>query len=469
MRIITHFLSKAFLLIIVSSASVIAQTNVQKSVMDYYEQEPSMQSAFLGIHVVDMMEDSAIVDINSNKSMLPASIVKIFTTAAALNYMGEDFRYKTYISHTGSVDEKGVLNGNLVVHGAGDPTLGSKYFPDQKYFIDTIVQRVIDYGITSIKGEIIIDCSIFDSQSIPTSWVWEDLGRSYAAGVYPIAMNDNVFSITFTNPNKDKEERKGLSKVNNANPPSVPASPYELATEDSINFEQKNGSFVVRGSIPAPQEILGLELIQRFFKLGLCDYRQDFMPVVIPVPGIVDTIGVLTSPSLQEIVAVTNKKSINNYADHLVKYLGYTVYNDGSFSVGTNVVTDFIDSVGVSSHGVYLYDGSGLSRYNVLTPQHVTAFLNSLTPLSFYSTFYNSLSEPENDGTLKSYDFPEYMYGKIHAKTGSMTRVRNIAGYMTTKSGKHISFCIMLNGHTCDATTSRKNITTLLTTIYNTY
>src|SRR5690554_7882121 len=97
MRIITHFLSKAFLLIIISSASVIAQTNVQKSVLDYYEKEQSLQSAFLGMHVVDMQADSAIVDINSNKSMLPASLVKIFTTAAALNYLGEDFRFKTYI------------------------------------------------------------------------------------------------------------------------------------------------------------------------------------------------------------------------------------------------------------------------------------------------------------------------------------------------------------------------------------
>ena len=458
------------LLLSVSFVSLAQQSNsVESKLYEMYNNDARLQSAYVGLHVVDLQNDSVVASLNAKKSMLPASIMKLYTTATALHYLGPDFQYKTYISYTGTIDAKGMLDGNIVIHGAGDPTLGSKLFPERKSFLDTIVQKVLDFGITSVKGQIIIDCSIFDSQAIPTSWVWEDLGRSYAAGVYPIAINDNTFSITFSSPQHDTLQRKGLSKVENRIPPAITASPYEIESNDSVGFDKKRGSFVVRGSIPAPQEIVGVELVQRFIEKGLFNYRQDYMPVVIPVPGIKDTIGVLVSPSLQEIVTVINEQSNNNYAEHIVKYLGYTVYKDGSFSAGTKAVIDYTDTIGVTDKSLVMYDGSGLSRFNVTSAAHMTQFLKQMKLQDSYGVFYKTLPVANQTGTLKAFGFPSDMTGKIVAKTGSMTRVRNLAGYMTTKSGKELAFTLMINGHDCSAREARAIIVSMLQTIYNAY
>lgn len=474
MRIITqskksvkHIVVTALLCIPFLSYS--QSNSLESKIYDIYNQDARLTSAFVGMQVVDLQSDSVLVSLNAHKSMLPASIIKMYTTATALHYLGPDFQYKTYISYTGSVNAKGELNGNIVVHGAGDPTLGSKSFPERKHFLDTIVQKVLDYGIKTVKGQIVIDCSLFDSQAIPTSWVWEDLGRSYAAGVYPIAINDNVFSITFSSPQLDTAQRKGLTKVENRTPPAIAVSPYEIESKDTVKFDEKRGSFVVRGSIPAPQEIVGVELVQRFIEKGLFNYRQDYMPVVIPVRGVVDTIGVLCSPKLQEIITIVNEQSNNNYAEHLAKYLGYTVYKDGSFSAGTKAIVDFTDTIGVENKSLVMYDGSGLSRFNVTTAAHMTEFLKQMKQQKSYDVFFKTLPIANQTGTLKAYGFPKEMTGKVIAKTGSMTKVRNLAGYMTTKSGKEVAFTLMINGQDCSAREARAAIVSMLQTIYNSY
>lgn len=447
----------------------IAQTNsLQSKIVDYYNSEQRLEPTLVGLSVVDTKTDSVIVNLNAKKRLLPASLVKLYTTAAALHYLGQDYQFKTYITYTGTINDKGVLDGNIVIHGGGDPTLGSKLFPERRGFLDTIVQKVLDYGITKVTGKIIIDCSIFDSQAIPTTWVWEDLGKSYAAGVYPISINDNTFNITFSSP--QQTERKGLSRVDNKIPPPVTASPYETAETDSLQFDEQRGSFVVRGAIPSPQEVLGVELVQRFIAKGLFNYRQDYMPVVIPVPGIKDTIGVLLSPPLHKIVSIINEDSNNNYAEHITKYLGYTVHKNGSFTIGAKVIMDFADSIGVTEKGLQLYDGSGLSRFSVTTPAHMTNFLIQMRKQDhIYPTFLASLPKSNMSGTLRGYGFPSYMTGKVIAKTGSMRRTRNLAGYMTTKSGNEVAFCLILNGHMSSPRESRQLIIQILQIMYDNY
>jgi len=471
MRILTStFKQKSLIalscLITLSTASF-AQTSVQSKIDNYYETTKKLQPAFVGLSVVDLKNDSVIVDLNAQKNMIPASIAKLYTTSAALYYLGGDFRFKTYITYRGNVNDKGVLDGDIIIHGSGDPTTGSKYFPETKGFLDTIVSNIKAAGINKVTGTLIIDCSIFDSQAIPTSWVWEDLGKSYAAGVYPVAINDNTFSISFSSPNQDTQ----FQKVGSKTPPAISVSPYEQSSEeDTVQLDSKKGNFIVKGAIPSPQEIVGIELFQRFVDEGLFTYKQDYLPMVIPIRGKLDTINCLTSPSLEEIVTMVNHKSLNNYAEHLCKYLGYKVYNDGSYSVGTKVITNYFDTLGVGKKGVQLYDGSGLSRFNSTSALHMSTFLEkNYENGGKESIFFKSLPESGTSGTLRLYGFPKEMTGKIHAKTGSMTRVRNMAGYMTTKSGNEVSFCVMLNGYDCSGRDSRLLVVDMLELIYNNY
>lgn len=459
-----RFLVANFILL---STGVYAQNTLQQDLSKFYNEADNMQSAVLGMSVVDLKEGNQIVSINANKSLVPASIVKLYTTAATLHYLGADFTYKTYVTYSGTVDVKGVLTGNIFVHGAGDPTLGSKYLRKNEGFLDTIVSMVKDAGITYISGDLVIDCSIFDSQAIPNSWEWADLGKSYAAGVYPIAINDNTFSISFSTP----ELQDTLQEKIKSAPVVVNASPFEQAIQgDDVDKDEKRGNFVVKGAIPAPQEIVGIELVQRFIEEGLFTYKQDYIPVFIPVRNRLDTLGVFTSPSMFDIVEQTNHKSLNNYAEHLCKYLGYSVYKDGSFAKGTEVIENYFDTLGIDAGFVSIHDGSGLSRHNVTNANHMTTFLTKMyNNGGVTSHFFKSLPVASKTGTLEYYGFPAEMKGKIHAKTGSMTRVRNMAGYLITKSGKEVAFCIMLNGFSCSPKQSRMLIVDMLEKIYNKY
>ncbi len=470
----TLLLLKRFLVanFILLSTVVCAQNALQQDLSKFYNEAENMQSAVLGMSVVDLKDEKEIVAINANKSLVPASIVKLYTTAATLHYLGADFTYKTYITYSGTVDNKGLLTGDVFVHGAGDPTLGSKYLTKNEGFLDTIVSMVKDAGITHISGDLVIDCSIFDSQAIPNSWEWADLGKSYAAGVYPIAINDNTFSISFSTPELQDTLQDTLQKKTKSAPVVVNASPFEQAMQgNNVEKDEKRGIFVVKGAIPAPQEIIGIELVQRFIEQGLFTYKQDYVPVFIPVRKKLDTLGVFESPSMFDIVEQTNHKSINNYAEHLCKYLGYSVYKDGSFAKGTEVVENYFDTLGIDAGFVSINDGSGLSRHNVTNANHMTAFLTKMynDGGGVASDFFKSLPVASKTGTLKYYGFPAEMKGKIHAKTGSMTRVRNMAGYLITKSGKEVAFCIMLNGFSCTSSQSRALIVDMLTEIYNKY
>lgn len=465
---------------------VIAQSTIQKKLDTYCGSNAKLSYSQVGISVKDLQTDSVIASVDANKTMLPASLVKMYTTSAALAKLQPDFKFKTVIGYSGEINNKGVLKGNLVVYGGGDPTLGSKFFPQTKGFVDTIVQAIKNKGITSIDGYIILDCSMYGKEVIPQSWIWEDFGKDYASGVFPISMYDNTFQITLqSGAAGDSVQIKQVlpaqmatsittdvtSNSGSNSEPSIQGNPEELTRVVTGSVPANRSAYTVRGAMPSPPNVFGLELKQALYRSNMCNYDQEYVIKFDPYyDSTLDTILVLQSPELNLIVGVTNYYSNNSYAEHLVKYLGYAVNRKGTYESGTQVVKNYFEEIGVTAKGVNLYDGSGLSRLNTTTANHMTDFLVKEYKVGADSSyFYRSLPVSGKYGTLRSYEFPSYMIGKINGKTGSMSRVKNMAGYMTTKSGKRVAFCVMINGFLDEDGDMKAQMLDILDTIYANY
>lgn len=468
-------------LLLQSSLVGFAQNAMQKDLNRYCLDEKNFFYTNVGVSVRDVETDSIVAEINGNHSMTPASIVKLYTSAAALSYLGDTFQFKTTIGYTGYIDKNGTLYGDVVIIGGGDPTMGSKYFPSTKYLMDTIVTAVMNAGITKIKGQVVIDCSLYkdEKETIPRTWLFDDYGKDYAAGVFPVAFQDNIFQVNIKT--GEKGEIAQLSDSTNDQDLSL----QEGITGDSTILLHSNANnqlvkingylppnrneYIVRSAMPSPPDVLGMELHQAFFKKGLVEYNHEYRISKKSVH--VNVLKDIYSPQLQYIVAIMNFYSNNNYAEHLVKYLAYTQKGSSTFTDGALQVLNYFKKLEMQAGGAALYDGSGLSRTNYTNANHMSEFLvkEYLSVGRDTSSFYKSLPASGRSGTLRSFPISAKLVDKINAKTGSMSGVRNMAGYMDTKSGKKVSFCIMFNGFFESDYNMKQKQAEILEMIYNNY
>lgn len=459
-----------------------AQTSVQQKITTFCESSNRLRHAHYAISVKDVHNDSSVVSVNDYKSMTSASISKLYTTAAALDYLTPDFTFKTVVGYVGTI-HKNVLKGNLIIIGGGDPTLGSKFFPKTKHFLDTIVQAIKEAGITKIDGHIILDCSMYGKEFIPQSWMLEDYGKDYATGVYPLTFNDNIFSITFsaagnagdtakiTNISPQKSSPEVASEVilgGNEDLVKVQSKPDEFKKVAAGTLPTYKNNYVVRSAMISPPDAFALELKQALIAEKIVKPNQDYSIKLDPFfKEDLDTITILESPKLEFIVGITNYYSFNSYAEHIIKYLGYYKKNSGTFKAGAEVLQDYFKELQISIYETIIFDGSGLSRFNTTTARQMTEFLNKqYAKGGDTAMFYRTLPISGKPSTLRSYDFPSYMIGKVRAKTGSMSRVRNLAGYMITKSGRKVSFCIMFQGQLPSDGDLKKEMIQILDTVY---
>lgn len=467
-------------LFILQGLSLSAQNAMQKDLDKYCSNENNFFYTSVAVSVRDLNSNNIIAEVNANRSMTPASIVKLYTAATALSILGDDFRFKTTVGYTGTIEKNGTLNGNIVVIGGGDPTTGSKFFPATKSFIDTIVKAVTDAGINHIKGRVIIDCSLYkdEKESIPKTWLFEDYGKDYAAGVFPVSFQDNIFQISIKtasnsevteivdSTNKSTVELEGMDNDStilfhsNADDQLVKITGY---------IPPNRNEYIVRSAMPSPPDVLGMELHQAFFKKGFVNYTHQYQ--IVKKSMHINVLKEIYSPELQYIVGIMNYYSSNNYAEHLAKYLAYNQKGVGTFSDGALTILSYFKTLNMKCGGAALYDGSGLSRTNLINANHMSEFLVKEYNVAGgkSSAFYRSLPTSGRSGTLRSFPFSANLVDKIHAKTGSMTGVRNMAGYMETKSGKMVAFCVMFNGFFDSDYNMKEKQAKILEMIYKNY
>jgi D-alanyl-D-alanine carboxypeptidase/D-alanyl-D-alanine-endopeptidase (penicillin-binding protein 4) len=428
--------------------------------------DSSLTHASVSLCVADAKTGEIILDYNSGISLTPASVMKIITSAAALEILGPGYTFKTTVSYTGSLNKRsGTLKGNIIILGGGDPALGSGYFSDHyKGFLDSWVTEIKKLGIKKIKGRVITDDSYYDFLPVPSKWLWEDEGNYYGAGAYGLSVFDNTYEIHFKTfsgsfspvikeiiPDECRIELSNFLVASGTTDEGyVFAAPYSkqgwLAGTIPVNQED----FILKASITDPPLLLAKIMSQKIKTSGI---KISDDPTTVRLEQkykaekslpITETI----SPRLSDIIKVLNHESVNLIAEHLIKELGKKFKNVGSTASGAEVINEFLKSSGIDTNGMFIEDGSGLSPLNAVNTRELVRLLVYMKNKGkYFSEYYSSLPDAGKNGTLKNYFKDPLFDSRLKAKSGSMTRVRSYAGYFTTISGKQMAFSIIINNY----------------------
>ncbi len=453
------------ILFCISFWSVNAQTILQTEFNEWKQQE-LLQHATVGFYAIDAQSAEVLAESNPQLSIAPASTQKLITTSTALELLGADYRFKTTLTYSGTI-KNDTLWGDIVVFAGGDPTLGSKYFKDyQPYqnFAEKWAEAIKKQKINAITGNIFIDLSVYDDQSIPNTWIWEDMGNYYGAGVFALSAYDNTYEIHFNSPAQANEltkieyttpvlpdvdfENQVVSSDENKDNAYVFGSPLDTRRTVRGSIPKNRHDFKVKASIPNPPMLVGQQLEQEL-ELIQVDTEGQILTGTYEHRELLDTLSTIESPRLAEIIDVTNHESVNLFAEHCLKQIAYETTGKGTTKDGLETVIEFWKSKGLDTQSLFLEDGSGLSRFNAFTPQQLVFILNYMKHSGTNSdAFFKSLPTPPN-GTLWYFNEANFPKNSLRVKSGSMTRVRSFAGQLTTKEGKDILFCIILNNFDC--------------------
>jgi len=451
-----------------------ALNSVQQKI-NGWQTTSGLANASIGITVSDSKTNEILIESKPQLSLVPASILKTITTATALEVFGPDFRFLTTLSYSGKV-RNDTLFGDLQIIGGGDPTSGSEYFPESKPFMEEWVKALQEKHIKVITGNLILDATIYESQTIPNTWIWEDIGNYFGAGASGISVFDNIYKIhlksedvsgkptkvTGINPEVPNLEltNEVLSSDSKSDQAYVFGSPEDNKRAIRGTIPKNQSDFVVKASVPNPAALLASEFRKILSGNGISVSGVNKYEKV--KNGSSNQLSVIQSPPLRDIIRVTNHESVNLFAEHFLKHLAFQKTGLGTTEDGCKFVMQFWKDKGIDMTGFFMNDGSGLSRFNVITASQMVSVLNYMKTKSAYADdFYQSLPAA-GGGTLSKFSPQDFPNECLRAKSGSMTRVRCYAGYLTTVSGRQLSFAIMLNNFSCSQSESFRKIEELL-------
>lgn len=436
----------------------------QENAFNKFIADSSMEFGSVSFCVVNSDSNKVVYSYNAEKSLTPASILKILTTSCALELLGPEYTFKTTIGYTGNLKKRsGRLTGDIIIKGGGDPALGSRNFEDiYSGFADKWITEIKRLGIRKVDGRVITDDSYYDYLPVPAKWLWEDAGNYYGAGAYGLSVFDNTYEIHFqtsadsTNllitgitPDECRFEFSNwLVAAGTSDKGYVFAAPYSTNGWLAGTIPANTDDFVLKASIADPPLIMAKVIDQKLKEAGIpvsgnpsttrllqTTINQEMVPVARSV-----------SPPLNDIIRLLNKNSINLYAEHLVKELGRIYKNKGATEAGVEVIEDFLNGTGINTGGMFIEDGSGLSPLDAVNAKGMTSLLCYMKEKGkYFNDFYASLPEAGKEGTLKAWFKDPLFDNRMKAKSGSMTRVRSYAGYLTTLSGNNLAFCIIVN------------------------
>lgn len=428
-----------------------------------------LKHATWGFCLLDPTNGKVVAEYESGKSLMPASSMKVITTVAALNILGPNYTFDTYLEYTGTITKDSVLNGDLYVRGTGDPTLGSQRI-DSLVPYDSLLRvwavEIKKKGIKQINGRLIADASAFEDYATIGSWNWDDIGQYYGAGAAGLNINENKYTVYYSSTSskaKIDSVKPLLEEMTIWNDVRVGGSgdeAYIYGAPDNYyryvtgTIPANRKAYEVDGSLPDPPLFLAAEFKRILGESGIVVSEQATTVYALKRAGLdvaSDRQKIYThhSAPLSVIVDHTNHKSVNLYAEALLKAIGRKQSGIGSRSAGAQAVEAFYSGAGIDMSGMHVEDGSGLSRLNYFTPETMCRILAYEFKQSNFGAFSASLPISGKSGTLKTFADNTSAEGKIFAKSGSMYKVRSYSGYVRSKNGDYLAFCVMVNNYSC--------------------
>ncbi|HUW94113.1 MAG TPA: D-alanyl-D-alanine carboxypeptidase/D-alanyl-D-alanine-endopeptidase [Bacteroidales bacterium] len=435
----------------------------QEAAIESMLADTALTGTSYSICFADAVTGEVIFGYDEDRNLASASVMKLYPTSVALSLLRADYRFSTRVFMSGRFNKRrGILYGDIVILGGGDPALGSSYFAD--HYGDVTGQwaeALAAAGLRRVTGRVAAAESIYDHNPVPGGWSWADLGNYYGAGVYDINYNDNKYNIFVTGYSEgmpaviDSVDKYGanmqignyLTSSGKSDNGYVYNAPYSTNAWISGTVPA-DSSIILKASMPDPPFTL-VNQLNRAMKLDGIKIEGS------PVRERVSLKSDMTTPvcstfstPLSEIIMKTNHESVNLYAELLRKHLGWAIGSEGSFSAGSEVIRSFLDSIGCEPYKAVILDGSGLSPNNNISALMTTRLLVHMYNSKDSAAFLSSLPAAGVSGTMKGYFRKEVFKGRVIAKTGSIGSVRSFAGYVTTKSGRTLAFTMIANGFT---------------------
>jgi D-alanyl-D-alanine carboxypeptidase/D-alanyl-D-alanine-endopeptidase (penicillin-binding protein 4) len=479
--------------------------------------QPDVARGFWGVEVVSLKDGSVLYSNNANKLFTPASNTKLFTTAATMALIGPDYTFQTTVETNGALDRYGRLSGDLFLVGRGDPNISGRVLP---YYLRTerthpslkvledLADQVVARGVKYIDGDIVGDDSYYAFERYGEGWAQDDMVWEWGAPVSALTINDNVISVSIlpaeragdkafvqitpfaeyyrvdnrviTTPAGTGQRRIYITREPGSNhltlfgniPIDDPGASESLAIEDPASFAaevframlEKRGVVVYGRDRTKHTELASLSTfsVTAVAPVGGGDNEGR------PKPPSIDNRLVLASyrsQPLMDDIKVTNKVSQNLHAELMLRLLGREKGTGGTVEAGLEVLRGFLSQAGITPDEYVFYDGSGLSRQNLVTPHAIVQLLQYLDKQPWGPKFEETLPVAGLDGTLSDRMRGTLDQGRVQAKTGSLGHVNTLSGFATTITGDRVAFSIMANNHNLPSRRALQTIDDIVTAI----
>jgi serine-type D-Ala-D-Ala carboxypeptidase/endopeptidase (penicillin-binding protein 4) len=418
-----------------------------------------VKSGTWGAIVVSLGRGDTLFKHNADELLLPASTMKLFTTAFAYERLGPSHVFTTEVLRDGAVTPDGVLQGNLILRGGGDPALSSRFIPgDPSAPMQTLARQIAASGIRRVTGDLVGDASAFESRLVPDGWLNRYLEASYAARVSALSLNENLVYVYIGPGNK-----AGVVSLQ----PATSAFKIENGTrvvsgsrDAKVTVRRgQNGTIVVRGWIGSKSPTRGYQLVvddpPRFAAGAL---RQALADAGVAVHGEVRTgsapngaqrVAALASPPLSELATVMNGESNNHFAELIFRNAARAgdPFHIGSAVSGNLQLRKFMaERVGAPEGSVFAADGSGLSTLDRATARSLAQLLGYAHRAAWSREFHGTLPVAGRSETLRLRMRSTPAMGNLHAKTGTTNEVVSLSGFVTAPNGEPLAFAFLYNG-----------------------
>ncbi len=423
-----------------------------------------------GLLIVDAETGETLFQQNADRYFVPASNMKLFATALALAKLGPEFRFHTTLETSGTISG-GVLTGDLVLVGRGDPNLSNRKFPynlkeefdgSPEKALAQLVDGLAAKGVKEIAGDVVGDDSYFPRERYPSGWEVDDMVWEYGAAISSIVLDDNTVTLTLT-----PGEPAG-SVVQATTSPATPdflvenevtTSAPDAKSDLTLTREPGASLVVVKGTMPAkgaPRKlVLAVQepalhaavvlkhlLEERGIRVDGVAWARHTAPKASEDPTV---LAEHVSVPLSDSIKLVNKISQNLHAEMLLRTVAR---QGGPWATPEDLMKapqDFYASAGIAPDDVIQTDASGLSRHDLVTPRAIVALLAFAQKQPWFETYYGSLPVAGIDGTLEDRMKNTPAAGRIHAKTGSVEHVRTLSGFVETPGGRRLIFSFLSN------------------------
>ncbi|MFD2145631.1 D-alanyl-D-alanine carboxypeptidase/D-alanyl-D-alanine endopeptidase [Mucilaginibacter antarcticus] len=447
----------SLLLILITTAQAGAQTSLQQKIATAFNKlqaDSQCRYASVSLTVLDAKTGEQVFAANPKMGLAPGSTLKCITSITALNALGKDYQFSTVIGYRGSITADGTLNGDIIIHGNGDPTLGSWRWETTKERIifNQIIAALKTAGIKRVNGSIIGDDAAYGTQAIPDGWINQDLGTYYGAGISALCWRENQFAVKLrtgavaspigiagTQPNMPflsfkSELTNGAAGTGDQGYPYLPATNSNVMYLRGTYAIDKTQKTIATAS-PDPAYDFAWHLTDTLKTLGIAvsstpESATTLRNKNLPMPQAGLSLLTLKSPALSSILYWQNHISINLFAEQvLIASIPQNTLKPNTTNA-VKALQSFWTTKGIDANTLNIFDGSGLSPGNRVTTLTMARILQSVVKESWYSAFYESLP----------------VYNDMHMKSGSINSCQAYAGYQT-HAGRQLCFSIIVNNY----------------------